>query len=99
MINIFCIVSAALQFLGDCDISSKIMNRRFSENLHEIAALCLNRDPCDRPTAGQLLTHPIFKTIRKSLPLTDLLKPAIPLSDKVAVNSGKSSYFSSQMSL
>ncbi|XP_066262328.1 STE20-related kinase adapter protein alpha [Euwallacea similis] len=72
---------------GDCDISQKIINRRFSENLHELAQLCLNRESYDRPSAEQLLTHPIFKTIRKSLPLTDLLKPAIPLSDRVAVNS------------
>lgn len=76
-------------FLGDCDISPKIVNRRFSEDLHEVAGLCLNREPYDRPTAEQLLSHPIFKTIRKSLPLTDLLKPAMPLSDKVAFNRGK----------
>lgn len=76
-------------FLGDCDISPKIVNRRFSEDLHEVAGMCLNREPYDRPTAEQLLSHPIFKTIRKSLPLTDLLKPAMPLSDKVAFNRGK----------
>ncbi|XP_060525031.1 STE20-related kinase adapter protein alpha [Cylas formicarius] len=72
---------------GDCDISPKIVNRRFSDDLHEMAALCLNRDPFERPSASQLLSHPIFKTIKKSLPLRDLLKPALPLSDKVAFNS------------
>lgn len=71
---------------GDCDISSKIINRRFSEDLHELAGLCLSREPYSRPTAEQLLTHPIFKTIKKSLPLKDLLKPALPLSDKVGFN-------------
>jgi len=71
---------------GDCDISPKIINRRFSEHLHEIAGLCLAREPYARPTAEQLFTHPIFKNIRKSLPLRDLLKPALPLSDKVAFN-------------
>lgn len=76
-------------FAGDCDISPKIMHRRFSEDLHQVTALCLNREPYERPSAVQLLTHPIFKTIRKSLPLTDLLKPALPLSERVALNSGK----------
>ncbi|XP_019757952.2 STE20-related kinase adapter protein alpha isoform X1 [Dendroctonus ponderosae] len=74
-------------FPGDCDISPKIIHRRFSEDSHQVTALCLNREPYDRPSAVQLLTHPIFKTIRKSLPLTDLLKPALPLSDRVALNS------------
>ncbi|KAL1513730.1 hypothetical protein ABEB36_003102 [Hypothenemus hampei] len=71
---------------GDGDISLKIINRRFSDNIHEMAAQCLNREPFYRPSAEQLLKHSLFKTIKNSLPLTDLLKPAIPLSDRVAFN-------------
>ncbi|KAJ8963083.1 hypothetical protein NQ318_018547 [Aromia moschata] len=69
---------------GDCEVSNNVMNRRFSEYLHELAGLCLHREAYDRPTAGQLLTHPIFKTHKKTLPLPELLKPALPLSDRVA---------------
>ncbi|XP_030764025.1 STE20-related kinase adapter protein alpha isoform X2 [Sitophilus oryzae] len=71
---------------GDCDISPKIVNRRFSDDLHKIAEICLNQESYYRPTAEQLLADSIFKTIKKSMPLPDLLKPALPLSDKVAYN-------------
>ncbi|CAH1970795.1 unnamed protein product [Acanthoscelides obtectus] len=68
---------------GDCEISTNILNRRFSDDLHEITNLCLHREAYDRPTAGQLLTHPIFKNNKRLLPLPELLKPALPLSDRV----------------
>ncbi|KAF2897660.1 hypothetical protein ILUMI_08527 [Ignelater luminosus] len=61
-------------------------NRRFSEGLHQLAALCLQREPKCRPTASQLLTHSYLKVNRRGLQLPDLLKPAIPLSDRVAQN-------------
>ncbi|XP_018324329.1 STE20-related kinase adapter protein alpha [Agrilus planipennis] len=61
-------------------------NRRFSEGLHQIAALCLQREPSHRPSASQLLTHSYMKVHRRGLSLPHLLKPAIPLSDKVAYN-------------
>lgn len=63
-------------------------NRRFSEGLHQLAALCLQREPKCRPTASQLLTHSYLKVNRRGLQLPDLLKPAIPLSDRVAQNTG-----------
>lgn len=79
-------------FLGDCESRncySNQINRRFSDNLHEIMALCLQRDSFSRPSAAQLLTHPFLKIIRRGLSLPELLKPAIPLSDRVAQNPGK----------
>ncbi|XP_050305651.1 STE20-related kinase adapter protein alpha [Anthonomus grandis grandis] len=71
---------------GDCDINPKLLERRFSGDLHEIVNVCLSHDPQLRPSAEKLMTHRIFKTIKKSPPLTDLLKPAMPLSDRVAFN-------------
>ncbi|KAF7284381.1 ste20-like kinase isoform X2 [Rhynchophorus ferrugineus] len=75
---------------GDHDtnfgLSPKVVNRRFSEDLHKVTDICLKQEPVYRPTAEQLLTDPIFKTIKRSLPLPDLLKPALPLSDRVAFN-------------
>ncbi|XP_023025936.1 ste20-like kinase [Leptinotarsa decemlineata] len=68
---------------GDCEMSTNVLNRRFSDDLHELTGQCLNRDMYDRPSASQLLAHPIFKTIKKSLPLPELLKPALPLNDRV----------------
>lgn len=72
-----------ISIIGDNDISINILNRRFSQDLHEIVSLCFMWDVDDRPSAAQLLTHPIFKTVRKALPLPELLRPALPLSDRV----------------
>ncbi|CAG9767043.1 unnamed protein product [Ceutorhynchus assimilis] len=72
---------------GDCVISPIIVNRRFSKDLHEVTGLCLSRNPNHRPKAGKLLNHSLFKSIKKrTLSLNELLKPALPLSDKVAFN-------------
>ncbi|GJQ66359.1 hypothetical protein Trydic_g4396 [Trypoxylus dichotomus] len=74
---------------GDSVLKSLLQNqaqRRFSESLHEIAALCLQQEPSERPTAAQLLTHPYFKFNRKHMHLSEYLLPALPLSDKVAYN-------------
>ncbi|KAF5307468.1 hypothetical protein FQR65_LT06823 [Abscondita terminalis] len=62
------------------------INRRFSEALHQLAALCLQRDPFNRPTAAQLCSHSYLKLNRRGLHLPDLLKPALPLSERVAQN-------------
>ncbi|XP_072393750.1 STE20-related kinase adapter protein alpha-like isoform X1 [Diabrotica undecimpunctata] len=67
----------------DTEISSSILNRRFSPNLHQFVSLCFMWDVTDRPSAAQLLNHPIFKTVKRALPLPELLKPALPLSDRV----------------
>ncbi|XP_072393752.1 STE20-related kinase adapter protein alpha-like isoform X3 [Diabrotica undecimpunctata] len=71
------------QNLQDTEISSSILNRRFSPNLHQFVSLCFMWDVTDRPSAAQLLNHPIFKTVKRALPLPELLKPALPLSDRV----------------
>ncbi|KAJ3648741.1 hypothetical protein Zmor_020520 [Zophobas morio] len=71
---------------GDCDISNTVVSRRFSDDLHELATLCLQKEAIIRPTASQLLTHPIFKLTKKPLFLPDLLKPAMPLSSRVAAH-------------
>lgn len=73
----------------DHEISSNVANRKFSQDLHEITRLCLYIEPQDRPTAAQLLTHPIFKSLHKKFGyLPDLLKPALPYNERVAVNMG-----------
>ncbi|KAI4468540.1 serine/threonine-protein kinase ste20-like-related [Holotrichia oblita] len=74
---------------GDSAIKSLLHNqakRKFSEGLHELAALCLQQEPSQRPTASQLLTHPYFRFNRKHMHLSEYLLPALPLSDKVAYN-------------
>ncbi|KAF5281322.1 hypothetical protein FQA39_LY17834 [Lamprigera yunnana] len=62
------------------------VNRNFSEALHQLAALCLQREPFDRPTASQLCSHSYLKLNRRNLYLPELLKPALPLSERVAQN-------------
>lgn len=79
----------SVNIAGDYDVPTNVVNRRFSEDLHELASLCLHRESYDRPTACQLLTHPIFKTLKKALPLPELLKPALPLSDRVGYDTGR----------
>lgn len=61
-------------------------NRRFSEGLHQLTALCLQREPLCRPTAAQLCSHSYLKVSRRGSYLPDLLKPVLPLSDRVAHN-------------
>lgn len=81
--------------LGDSAIKSLLdsqSRRKFSEGLHEIAALCHQQEPSLRPTAAQLLTHPYFRFHRKHMHLPEYLLPALPLSDKVAYNRGKLEY-------
>lgn len=73
---------------GDCEISPNMMNRKFSGDLHEVTTLCLYRDPYDRPTAAQLLTHPLFKYLHKrQVNMIEFLKPALPFGDRIALNS------------
>lgn len=82
--------------LGDNGLSdcySNQINRRFTDALHNFAALCLQRDALCRPSAAQLLTHPFLKVNRRAMFLPELLKPAIPLSDRVVQNTGQYRYF------
>lgn len=82
-----------LSFTGDCEVSPNILNRRFSDDLHELSAICLFWNAYDRPCAYEIPTHPIFKTLKKTLPLPELLKPAMPLSDRVGYDTGKENYY------
>lgn len=78
-------------FLGDNglnDCYSSQINRRFTDALHNFAELCLQRDAICRPSAAQLLTHQFLKINRRGMFLSELLKPAIPLSDRVVQNTG-----------
>ncbi|XP_017777233.1 PREDICTED: STE20-related kinase adapter protein alpha isoform X2 [Nicrophorus vespilloides] len=69
--------------------------RQFSDYLHELSMLCLQRNPYERPTTNYLLTHPFYKLSRRTLQLCELLKPALPLSDKVAYNNDEMECFES----
>ncbi|XP_019871083.2 STE20-related kinase adapter protein alpha isoform X2 [Aethina tumida] len=71
---------------GDSELSGNVRHRKFSEDLHDVADLCMQRESYHRPTPCQLLTHPLFKAHKKAAPLQDLLKPALPMSDRVAYN-------------
>ncbi|CAG5116636.1 unnamed protein product, partial [Candidula unifasciata] len=57
--------------------------RTFSPHLHDFTSVCLEKDPHLRPTASQLLHHPLFKSIRNkaSSLLPSLLQPVSPLTD------------------
>ncbi|KAK7497587.1 hypothetical protein BaRGS_00011227 [Batillaria attramentaria] len=57
--------------------------RTFSANLHNLVSLCLEKDPANRPSATQLLNHPIFRSLRKktSEVLPEALQPVTPLTD------------------
>ncbi|CAG9856658.1 unnamed protein product [Phyllotreta striolata] len=68
---------------GDTDISANVLDRRFGRDLHELVSLCFHWDVDMRPSASQLLSHSVFKAVKKAPPLPELLKPALPLSDRV----------------
>lgn len=74
---------------GDSEVPVSWSKRRFSSHLHEFCYICLERESSDRPSAIQLLQHPVFKLIKKGVSLPELLKPALPLNDKVAFNGGE----------
>ncbi|KAH9509771.1 hypothetical protein Btru_045160 [Bulinus truncatus] len=61
--------------------------RTFSANLHDFTSQCLEFDISKRPSATQLLNHPVFKTIknRPSSSLPSLLQPVTPLTDVAKV--------------
>lgn len=65
--------------------------RKFSDPFHSITELCLQRNPCDRPTMSQLLAHPFFKQCRKNdETLNDILRSVTPINEKHVHSAGES---------
>ena len=50
------------------------LDSSFSKPFREFVALCLNKDPNDRPTAKELLKHKFIKNARKTNCLVDLIE-------------------------
>lgn len=46
----------------------------FSQSFKDFVALCLRRDPRERPTAKELLKHPFIKRAKKTTYLTELIE-------------------------
>lgn len=49
-------------------------DRACSDAYKEFVALCLAKDPAERPTARDLLKHRLFKKVRKTAALADLIE-------------------------
>lgn len=50
------------------------LNGNFSKAFKEFVAMCLNKDPNDRPTAKELLKHRFIKTAKKNTYLVELIE-------------------------
>ncbi|XP_051157149.1 STE20-related kinase adapter protein alpha [Leptopilina boulardi] len=60
-----------------------LSTRKFSEPFHSITEVCLQRDPGNRPSATQLISHPFFKQCRKTdETLIDILKIVTPIHQR-----------------
>jgi serine/threonine-protein kinase OSR1/STK39 len=58
---------------------------RFSKAFHELAALCLQKDPSRRPTAAKLLEHKFFRGAKRAdFLVSKLLKSLPPLAERAA---------------
>lgn len=61
--------------------------RTFDPHLHNLVSLCLEKDPCQRPSASQLLSHPCFKSLRSKSKevIPTSLHPVTPLTNVTSV--------------
>ncbi|KAG8877397.1 hypothetical protein FRB97_003438 [Tulasnella sp. 331] len=53
-------------------------DRKYSKDLKELVDSCLQKDPSRRPTAAQLLQHPVFKGVKKKSYLVNTLLVGLP---------------------
>jgi len=51
-----------------------VLEGNFSKSFKEFVALCLNKDPEERPTAKELLKHRFIKAAKKTQMLVDLIE-------------------------
>ncbi|KAH8698289.1 kinase-like domain-containing protein [Talaromyces proteolyticus] len=51
-----------------------ILQGSFSKSFKEFVALCLRRDPRERPTAKELLKHPFLRRAKRTTYLTELIE-------------------------
>lgn len=51
-----------------------VLQGNFSQSFKDFVALCLRRDPRERPTAKELLKHPFVKRAKKTTYLTELIE-------------------------
>ncbi|PPD83080.1 hypothetical protein GOBAR_DD19981 [Gossypium barbadense] len=44
------------------DITALVSTKKLSETFHDMVASCLDKDPVNQPSAGELLRHPFFES-------------------------------------
>lgn len=60
--------------------------RKFSDNFHNFAEICMQRHPIDRPTVAQLQNHAFFKQIKHMTLFEQLLASGIETLDCTKIN-------------
>ncbi|CAM1312784.1 STRADA (predicted) [Pycnogonum litorale] len=69
----------------DDEGQANICQRTFSSNFHAFVAQSMKKDPEFRPTASQLLNHPVMKQCRKSsITFRDMLGAVSPITSQNA---------------
>ncbi|XP_033220388.1 STE20-related kinase adapter protein alpha [Belonocnema kinseyi] len=60
-----------------------LSTRKFSEPFHSLTEVCLQRNPKNRPSVSQLISHPFFKQCKKNdETLIDILKIVTPIHQR-----------------
>ena len=71
-----------------------LSTRKFSKPFHSITELCLQREPNNRPSAAQLISHLFFKQCRKTGErLVDILKNVTPIHQRKIEPAGRFLYY------